>query len=444
MASGEINQTLRRAGQLNALAYLIIMVLLAMIGVLAFTVVADLRIPDIWVLSDQIVRVLFFGLVLMVVLYMVDQHRRVRAELVETHKDLEVARNEIQSAYDRLSFAQHTATIMSSLTAPDALPKVLSDSTQHFGADASAVVGDEITLFAEPGVDTRTAEETMVKVAMDAVSAGIATASADSSIGGHAIAVPLRIKGALKSVVCVWRSSGQFAPDTLEGLVLVARIIELALENRLLVRELDTRLQGTLNVLGRLLDERVPDNAAHSTRVAEYAVATARALGLKAEDVDALRIAALISDVGLLSVRDYVARGMDDLSPDEVRELKMHPVHGARAAREAGLGEAVESTIRDHHEMLDGSGYPYGRSGESISMLARILAVCNAFDDLTYVGADGVTLTIRQALRALDADTGRLYDPQALRGLAVAVAGDAALRRRFDMTADLMEQAIPA
>ena len=401
---------LRRELHLNALAYVIIVVLLVITSVLLFMVLGGIAPPETWLFNDHVFRTIFIGLLLAVILYMVDQHRRLRTELLRAHTQLKEAHSEIVAAYDRLAFAQHAAEVMTSLAQDDALEQVLRESVEHFGADAAAVVSDDVTLYADDGVEDATAHSAVLQVALDAVRAGKPIAISNSRNGSEALAVPLRIKGALTSVVCLWKRGEPFNADHLEGLDLLARIIELSSENQMLLKEVRTQLAGTLRMLACLIDGRVPDYSRRSARIAEHAVAVAERLGLDAREISDLRIAATLADVGMLEVPDSIVGAKRALTTEEFAEVRSHPEKGARVARNAAFSATVQEAIRDHHERLDGSGYPHRRSGLQIGLPARILAVADVFNSMTTARPHRPALSTENAVAELAKGAGTLYD----------------------------------
>jgi hypothetical protein len=219
--------------------------LIGTVGVLVFMALAGVQPPDVWLLRNEIFRTLAVGFMLMVILYLVDQHRRLRGALMEAHEELGSAQREIAAAYDRLAFSHRAAEVMTSLAQTDGLKVVLTESVQHFGADAAAIVGDDISIITGDGVDKHEAQSAVLQVALEAVRAGKALSTARDDDGAVALAVPLRIRGQLKSVVALWRRAGGFSDDEMEGLGLVARIIELGMENRLLLDEVRAQLSSS-------------------------------------------------------------------------------------------------------------------------------------------------------------------------------------------------------
>lgn len=411
----DIRRILKREMQLNFISYSLIVVLLITVGLLVFALVAGVELPDFWLLRDQIFGTLVTGFLLMVILYLADQHRRLRTQLVQAHTDLDTARSNIAASYDRLAFAHHAAAVMTSLSQDDGLRVVLAESVQHFGADAAAVVGDDITITTAEGVDPAEAHSAVLDASMETVRAGKPMSVALGVGGSIAIAVPLRVRGRLKSVVALWRRDFAFTDDELEGLGLVARIIELGMENRLLLAEVQAQLSGTLRAMVDLVEHRRPDYISHSTRVAEYASALGAGLGMGDDATADLRLAAMLQDVGMLQVPESILRASRTLSSDEIAEVRKHAQNGADLARIANFGGLVQDGILYHHERLDGSGYPSGLRGESIPLVARILAVCDSYVAMTSDRPHRQGLSPIAALNELRACAGTVYDPKVVR-----------------------------
>ncbi len=401
---------LRREVHLNALSYIIILALLGLSGVLLFMVLTETPPPDLWLFNDYFFRTGFIALLLAVIIYMVDQHRRLRAELITAHAQLEDANAEVIAAYERLAFAQHAAEVMTSLSEADALKQVLAESAKHFGADAAAVVGEDITLSAMDAVDAAIAHKAVLQVALDAVRAGKPIEISNTKNGSEALAVPLRVRGELTSVLCLWKGGEPFEADHLEGLGLVARIIELSSENRMLLAEARVQLSGTLRMLASLIDGRVPDYKRRSGRISEHAVAIGEILGLDTRALSDLRISAMLADVGMLEVPESIIGARRALTPEELAEVRLHTEKGARVARNAAFSADVQDAIHDHHERLDGSGYPRRLSGEQIGIGARILAVADVFNSMTTARPHRPPMSIDHAVSELLRGAGTLYD----------------------------------
>ena len=145
----------------------------------------------------------------------------------------------------------------------------------------------------------------------------------------------------------------------------------------------------------------------HCDRLSTYAVSLGRAIGLSADDLSALRRGGLLHDVGKVGIPDAVLLKRGRLTNDEYEVVKQHTVIGERLC--AGLRSlaAVRPIIRQHHERLDGSGYPDGLKGSAVSLLAQIIGVVDAFDAMTTDRPYRPSLGLARAIDELRTDAAR-------------------------------------
>jgi putative nucleotidyltransferase with HDIG domain len=135
--------------------------------------------------------------------------------------------------------------------------------------------------------------------------------------------------------------------------------------------------------LASALDARDQYTAGHSRRVSELACATARALGFNPEDLDKIRIGALLHDIGKIGIADSILQKPCGLTNEEFSIIKTHPEIGRRIlGRVNGFAPYLDA-VELHHENWDGSGYPWGRQGEETPLAARIIHISDAFDAMT-------------------------------------------------------------
>ncbi|MGH9705418.1 MAG: HD-GYP domain-containing protein, partial [Candidatus Acidiferrales bacterium] len=179
----------------------------------------------------------------------------------------------------------------------------------------------------------------------------------------------------------------------------VERLKQAAAENREL-------FLGSIRMLAAAIDEKDPYTRGHSGRVAKYSTVIGEAIGWNAEDLDRLRISALLHDVGKIGVDDRVLKKPGKLTDEEFDLMKQHPSKGANIMRPVAQLKDMLPGIELHHERMDGGGYPYGLAGEEIPMMARIIAVADTFDAIT---------TNRPYQSAMDID----YAMERIRSLAV-------------------------
>jgi putative nucleotidyltransferase with HDIG domain len=168
----------------------------------------------------------------------------------------------------------------------------------------------------------------------------------------------------------------------------------------------------------------------HSTIVAHYAAAIAQRLGWTGAELAMLRMAAMLHDVGKVSVPDRILRKPGPLSLDEYEEIKDHPVAGAEIVAQIDGLQPIVEWIRHSHEHVDGSGYPDGLMGEDIPLASRILLVADAFDAMTSHRPYGAAMPPDLALEELRGNAGRQFDARCVAALEgylaeAATAGDA-------------------
>jgi putative nucleotidyltransferase with HDIG domain len=156
----------------------------------------------------------------------------------------------------------------------------------------------------------------------------------------------------------------------------VEKLKDAATENREL-------FLGSIRMLAAAIDEKDPYTRGHSGRVAKYSLILGDILGLSTEDLDRLRISALLHDVGKIGVDDRVLKKPGKLTEEEFSLMKQHTVKGANIMRPVGQLRDVLPGIELHHERMDGGGYPYGLAGDQIPMMARIIAVADTLDAIT-------------------------------------------------------------
>ena len=177
--------------------------------------------------------------------------------------------------------------------------------------------------------------------------------------------------------------------------------------------------------LAQAVDMRMDGEHEHSRAVAEHAVAIASRLGCEADVIGMLRIAAMLHDVGKVTVPDRILCKPGPLSAQELDEIKGHPSTGADlVARVEGLQQIVP-WIRHSHEHFDGSGYPDGLAGEDIPQASRILLVADAFDAMTAARPYRLPLSLGQACDELRSNAGTQFDPACVEALLAHLGVDA-------------------
>jgi hypothetical protein len=157
------------------------------------------------------------------------------------------------------------------------------------------------------------------------------------------------------------------------------------------------------------LDYHIPEKKGHSRRVARYANAIGKGLGLSEEELKQLYYASLLHDIGLLKFDLSEYWGM--------KKFELHPTVGYEMVRPISLWKEVAPLILSHHERYDGKGYPHGKAGEEIPLGARIISVASTFDVLTSEHSYKKPLSFNDAVKEIEANSGTQFDPRVVEAL---------------------------
>jgi HD-GYP domain-containing protein (c-di-GMP phosphodiesterase class II) len=194
----------------------------------------------------------------------------------------------------------------------------------------------------------------------------------------------------------------------------IAQLKQAADENREL-------FLGSIRMLAAAIDEKDPYTRGHSDRVAKYSVMIGQQLGLSPEELDRLRISALLHDVGKIGVDDRVLKKPGALTAEEFQIMKQHPSKGANIMRPVAQLKDVLPGIELHHEHVDGKGYPYGLKGDEIPLMARIIAVSDTLDAITTNRPYQSAKEIDDALKIIRKVAGSKFDVKVVEALEAVV-----------------------
>ena len=179
---------------------------------------------------------------------------------------------------------------------------------------------------------------------------------------------------------------------------------------------------AALTALSASLEASIPGIASHLCRVASYAAAAARELELPCAEVERVRRAAAIHDIGKVEMPPGLVNKPGALSPAEFAIVKRHAHAGARIAERFGQAD-LAAIVRHHHERFDGDGYPDGLAGERIPLGARIVAVADTFDAATSSRPYRTAMAEREALSLLWSEAGGQLDPRVVAGFCAYYSG---------------------
>jgi diguanylate cyclase (GGDEF)-like protein/putative nucleotidyltransferase with HDIG domain len=168
----------------------------------------------------------------------------------------------------------------------------------------------------------------------------------------------------------------------------------------------------TIEALALAIDAKDHTTHKHLNRVRTNTLEVGKEMGLAANELEALRAASLLHDIGKLAVPEHIISKPGRLTPEEFEKMKIHPVVGAEILERVAFPYAVAPIVRSHHEKWDGSGYPDGLKGEAIPIGARILAAVDFMDAMTSDRQYRKAVPTEEALRMLEEGAGKHFDPK--------------------------------
>jgi diguanylate cyclase (GGDEF)-like protein/putative nucleotidyltransferase with HDIG domain len=177
------------------------------------------------------------------------------------------------------------------------------------------------------------------------------------------------------------------------------------------VREMADLHLATIEALALAIDAKDQTSQSHIRRVQLYAAALARALGMTENDIQGVKTAALLHDIGKLAVPEHILSKPGPLTPEEFQKIRAHPKVGADIISAVPFPYPVSPLILSHHERWDGKGYPAGLKGEEIPLGARILAVVDYFDALMAERPYHKAMSYDAAMGLLQQEAGKGLDP---------------------------------
>ena len=168
----------------------------------------------------------------------------------------------------------------------------------------------------------------------------------------------------------------------------------------------------TIEALALAIEAKDHTTHEHLRRVRVYALEVGKQLGLSAQELEALKAAAMLHDIGKLAVPEHIISKPGRLTPEEFEKMKIHPVVGAEILERVSFPYPVAPIVRAHHEKWDGTGYPYGLRGEEIPIGARILSAVDCLDALASERQYRRAMDLDEAMNEVVAMAGKSFDPR--------------------------------
>ncbi len=213
-------------------------------------------------------------------------------------------------------------------------------------------------------------------------------------------------------VEAINKIDGYFDENDIQLLSTLAEQAATVLHIAQLYTDADELFLNTIKALVAAIDAKDPYTEGHSQRVSDFSVAVARELNLSPEVRHRIRIGALLHDIGKIGIPDHILIKPARLTSEEYEEVKKHPTIGANIINEVRLLQDELPALSQHHERIDGNGYPNGLKGDEISPIARIVAVADVFDAVTSERPYRDAMDIETALEILREEAGDHLDAQ--------------------------------
>ncbi len=236
------------------------------------------------------------------------------------------------------------------------------------------------------------------------------------------VATPILDGGRLGGVLLIAEKAGPYDDDDRRHAAFVAEAVSKLLRRRRSDAEIVSAMDhmervmfGAIEALAQLADAQDACKTGRARRVAEYAAGIGTSLGLPGHTVRGLRVMGQMIDVGMLQIPREILWRPGTLSSSEFELVKTHAERGYEILRRVEFPWAVAETVRQHHERLDGSGYPRGLRGDEILLEARIVAVADAVEAMLAQRPHRPALSLAACIEELQSQAGRRYDARVVK-----------------------------
>jgi HD-GYP domain-containing protein (c-di-GMP phosphodiesterase class II) len=342
----------------------------------------------------------------------------------------------LESAQKYLTTLHKVSEILSRASSVEALfDSIVSAILEVTGGDRAAVLMRNKETAAVDLVAVRTKDgnasgavtlsRTVVQDVLDkGISAFTDDALADQRyVGGESIVrqrirsvmcAPMRTTDEILGVLYVDSTMArEFSEAELELLAAIGNQAGIAMHRARLMAEVERLFLDVMKAIASIIDAKDGYTHQHSERVAAFGVRLARQLGFDADSRTVVELSGLLHDVGKIGVPDAILNKPGKLTDSEFKEMRLHPLHGARILSNIQSARVVSVLpgVKYHHERWDGKGYPEGLKGEEIPLLGRVLGVADFLDALTSDRSYRKGLPLEEALQMVRDLEGQAFDP---------------------------------
>lgn len=231
------------------------------------------------------------------------------------------------------------------------------------------------------------------------------------------VAMPMMLKKKILGVISAYsRSHHCFSEEEVKPLTVFASQAAVAIQEVKLYEDVHVTYFNTIRSLVLAMEARDPYTRGHADRVTRYSIEIAQDMDLSESEIEILRYAGEVHDVGKIAISDLILNKPGKLTPAERATIEVHPIRGAEMLEPLQFLKAAIPLVRHHHERYDGRGYPDGLEKERIPMMARIMACADAFDAMTSDRPYRKSkMNIKDALVEIKKNMGTQFDPKVAR-----------------------------
>jgi len=227
------------------------------------------------------------------------------------------------------------------------------------------------------------------------------------------VCVPVKVKDKVIGVLqAINRAEGVFTEDDVELFQLFSNQVAIALDNARLYEEIRETFFATAEALAEAIEKRDPYTGGHTKRVVNYCLVAAKYMNLTPEELEILKLSAILHDVGKIGVEDRILRKPGNLDDEEAKIMKMHPLLGAEIMRHIRQLKDLIPGMLHHHERPDGKGYPEGLKGRDIPIVARIISAADTYDAMTTNRPYRKGLSHQTAIDEIKKEAGAQFDKE--------------------------------
>lgn len=387
---------------------------------------------------------------------MTEEVERLKKEIEDLRSQISSMHNEPSREEELKTLARLSAILNSTLDPREVQKRAMESATELMKAEVgSLLLVDERSndLYFEVALGEKGAKVKEIRLKMGEGIAGwvaqngeplvIDDVTKDPRFSGKAdekskfatknmICVPVMIKEKITGVLqAINKSEGMFSPKDLELFQMLANQVAIAIDNARLMEDLRQTFYETAEALAEAIEKRDPYTGGHTKRVLTYSMASAEYMGMSPQEMDWLKLSAILHDIGKIGVEDRVLRKQGSLNDEEFALMKAHPRMGAEIMEYVEKLKDIIPGMKHHHERFDGKGYPDGLKDGDIPLIARIISVSDTFDAMTSDRPYRKGLSDETAIDELQKYAGIQFDPEVVRAFIDAYKDGKIISCRF-------------